>query len=422
MWNLGASQLLNRGCLFLISGASLCLVAGPLMAQAPCNEADTVGGGTLGVSPGMIGPPDSLGWDVGSGQCNGSFVSASDAGFPGGSLELGLRAEQRSVGQVPRMAGGDYEVQLGNDTTAGVSNRAWWNFHLSIAYGGSLSDLDALTLQIRTDVGSNLPASPTVDLLAGGLRGLIDARNNQPNATSGFSDLYQVSQNPEFTWFTTASDTDANPTGDFNYDEEGAWRMRLSATEAGTELAAEMCIHTPSAACVYPRIGAAKQMTPLDSSLPATIEIVYTFENFGGDTLLALSAIDDLAAVFGTEGVDWTATSITSAPPSFANPSFTTPGTTELINQGPVQSLGGGSLATVTVNLELLTIAAADMSGDFCNQITVTGSDSLGVAYSDLSASGLDPDANGDTDPVESGVSCFNQTAVPVSLQSFTVD
>lgn len=403
--------------------AVLCAVHGPLTAQAPCNEADTVGGGALGSSPGPVGPPNSLGWDVGSGQCNGSFVSASDGGFPGGAIELGLRTEERRVGQVPRMPGGDYEVQLGNDANSPpATNRAWWNFQLSIAYGGALTDLDALTLQIRTDAGNNQPTSSTVDLLAAGLRATIDDRNNQPNGTSGFNDLYQISQNPEFGWFTHPSDTDANPTGAFNYDEEGAWRMRLTATEAGSEVAAEMCIHTPNAACAFPLVGAAKQMTALDATLPATIEILYNFENLGTETMLGLSVIDNLSAVFGTVGVDWTFTSIASMPASLANPAFDGDGATELINQAPTQDLSIGATASVTVVIELLTTAAADINGEFCNQVTVTGSDSLGATYQDLSADGTDPDTNGDGNPLEADPSCFSETSVPVTLQSFTID
>ncbi len=417
------SQMLHRARLIvLLPIAFVCLSTEPAVAQAPCNEADTVGGGTLGSSPGPVGPPDSLGWDVGSGQCNGSFVSTPDAGFPGGALELALRAEQRRTGQVPRMPGGDYEVQLGNDANPPAAlNRAWWNFQLSIAYGGVLADLDELTLHIRTDVGDNQPAVPMVDLLQPGLRAAIDGRNSQPNATSGFGDLYQISQNPEFGWFAHPNDTDANPTGAFNYDEEGAWRMRLVAVEDGTEASAEMCIHTPNAACLFPVVGAAKLMTPQDTALPATVTITYAFENFGGDAILGVSALDDLAAVFGTLGVDWTFSSISSVPASLANPAFDGASNSELINQTTAQSLAPAALGTVTVEIELLTVDAS-IGDQFCNQIQVTGRDSLGATYADLSADGTDPDANGDGVPAEEAPSCFDQSSVPVALQSFSID
>ena len=47
-----------------------------------CDEADVVGGGASGLSPGPVGPPNSLGWDVGGGQCNGSFTVARDTSSP----------------------------------------------------------------------------------------------------------------------------------------------------------------------------------------------------------------------------------------------------------------------------------------------------------------------------------------------------
>lgn len=215
----------------------------------PCNAAATIGGGSLGVSPGPVGPPNSLGWDVGSGQCNGSFSVTSDGAFPGGALELGLRAEQRRVGQVAQTGPNDYTVQTGLDVgPPAAPNRAWWNFQGSIAYNGAIANLDALTLQITTDVGPNLPAAPIVDLLA--LRPIIDDRNSQPNATAGFADLYQLSQNPEFGWFVPTFDTDAHPTGAFNYDQPGAWRFTLTATEAGTTSSVSVCIHTPGQQCL----------------------------------------------------------------------------------------------------------------------------------------------------------------------------
>jgi len=212
-----------------------------------CNQANTVGGGTLGLSPGPVGP-SSLGWDVGSGQCNGSFSTVSDLLFPGGALELGLRIEERRVGQVTRNAVNDYTVQLGHDNKLPIAlNRAWWNFHGSVGYGSSIGNLDALTLKIVTDVGPNQPSAPIFDLLA--TRGIIDARNNQANPTATFADLYQFSQNPEFGWFAPASDTDANPNGRFDYSVPGAWRLTLTAVEGSVSTGVSICVHTPGQAC-----------------------------------------------------------------------------------------------------------------------------------------------------------------------------
>lgn len=216
----------------------------------PCDDPATVGGGALGVSPGPVGPPDSLGWDVGSGQCNGSFASTVDGAFTGGAIELALRAEERRIGQVGQVAPGEYEVQLGHDTTApAATNRAWWNFQASIAYGGNIDDLDSLTLDIQTLSGPNLPAAGLpADLLA--LRAAIDDRNGNPgNATSTYADLYQISQNPEFGWFAPTSDTDANPTGDFDYAQEGAWLFTIAATEGASSASVTVCIRTPGASC-----------------------------------------------------------------------------------------------------------------------------------------------------------------------------
>ncbi len=219
-----------------------------------CNDPVTVGGGALGNSAGgadPVGPPNSLGWSVGSGQCNGSFSSVTDLGFDGGSIELALRAEERRVGQVTPSGINDYTVQLGNDANAPPAlNRAWWNFQGSVAYNGVINNLDSLTLTIRTDVGPNFSSLPVFDLLN---VAPVDARNNQPNPTSGFADLYQFSQNPEFCWFTVAPDTDGNPGicpgTAFDYSVPGAWLFTLTAVEGQSTSSVSICIHTPGEVC-----------------------------------------------------------------------------------------------------------------------------------------------------------------------------
>jgi uncharacterized repeat protein (TIGR01451 family) len=115
-----------------------------------------------------------------------------------------------------------------------------------------------------------------------------------------------------------------------------------------------------AAACSQNVIGAAKQMTTTNDGLPETATIVYTFENFdASEELFNLTAPDDLTAVFGVHGVDWTFTSISSVPASFANPGFDGHGDLELIHQAPSQSLPAGASATVTVTLELLTFGGS---------------------------------------------------------------
>jgi len=228
----------------------LVLMAIPSIASAViCDDPNTVGGGTLGLSPGA-----GLGWSVGAGQCNGSFTSVANPGFTGGALELGLRAEQRSAGQVPRVGANVYEVQLGNDTTQPNVNRAWWNFKASIAYGGNINVLDTLTLAIQTISGPNLPSALSVDLKA--VRVGIDDRTGQPNPTGGYADLYQISQNPEFGWFTVVGDTSTPVNGAFDYNVEGAWVLTLTATEGPSTTSTSICIHTPGATCPTPQVPA----------------------------------------------------------------------------------------------------------------------------------------------------------------------
>ena len=111
-----------------------------------------------------------------------------------------MRAEQRSVGQVANV-GGDYEVEIGPDDTRPNPNRAWWNFQQSIAYDGAIE-----TSTSWSSRSAPMPAArsrrrpPTCWRCAA----TIDDRNNQPNPTATYGDLYQTSQNPLFGWLTDA--------------------------------------------------------------------------------------------------------------------------------------------------------------------------------------------------------------------------
>ena len=238
--------------------------AGDAAAQVTCNLPDVVGGGITEAPPSVPARSDSpdgvegIGWGVGDGQCNGSFVVTADNLFPspdGNGIELGMRAEQRSVGQVDP-DGSDYPVETGTDPTN--SARAWWNFQHSITYDGNINDLDELTFAIRTDDGPSLPLLPQHDMLA--LRSVINDRNPvanrgapAENPTAIYSDLYQTSQNPIFfPWFM-----------DYDPAEHGAWTMTLAALEDGVIVSVQICIHTQEAECA--------------DDAPA----VYTCEGFG---------------------------------------------------------------------------------------------------------------------------------------------
>ncbi len=183
------------------------------------------------------------------------------------------------------------------------------------------------------------------------------------------------------------------------------------------------------AACAQDFVGAAKSMvTNNPGSLPATITITYTFENFS-DTLplTSLSAIDNLLPVFGMMpdvdndgGDDWNL--ITPISGALANPSFNggdgmTPDN-ELFAAG--SSLAANSTTTITVMLELRTENAdTDMDQIYCNSVVFTG-ELDGVSFGDTSTDGNNPDPNDDDAPVEDDPSCMPQ--VPVELQSFSID
>jgi extracellular elastinolytic metalloproteinase len=182
-----------------------------------------------------------------------------------------------------------------------------------------------------------------------------------------------------------------------------------------------------AANCAQSVLGAAKQMTTASASLPTTITIFYTFENFGATALSQLSAEDDLTTVFGSHGfgvgADWSFISISSMPASLANPSFDGHADTELINSGQV--LPPSSTATITVEIELKTFDNLPSHGYFCNQVQIEGESVSGVLIGDLSTEGFDPDPNHDGFPVEHDPACLNftESAVepPCTAEAFSV-
>ena len=150
---------------------------------------------------------------------------------------------------------------------------------------------------------------------------------------------------------------------------------------------------TPMAA-ENPVIGAAKDMSATGTG-PWTVTIDYVFENFGNVTLDNLTSSDNLSVVFGTAGVDWSFTSISSVPAAFANPAYNGSTVTELINQAPTQSLGVGGTASISVTITVNT------PGSYNNQVTVYGDSPLGTTVNDDSTDGTDPDPNGNNTPDE---------------------
>ncbi len=166
------------------------------------------------------------------------------------------------------------------------------------------------------------------------------------------------------------------------------------------------------AACIQDVIGVAKQMSSTSDGLPEMVTITYVFENLSlTDDLFSLSAIEDLVAVFGTQGVDWTFTSISSVPVSFANTNFDGHTDTELFNQLPTQDLLAGSLATLTVTLEIFNLDNL-VDGRFCNQVLATALTGGGTLFGDLSTDGTDPDPDGDGIPDERELACLDLVQV----------
>jgi len=149
-----------------------------------------------------------------------------------------------------------------------------------------------------------------------------------------------------------------------------------------------------------PVIGAAKQMSATGAG-PYTVTIDYTFECFPTETAYALSATDDLTALFGQTPFDWSFVSIVKlgGPANFdVNPAFTgVPANTELILPG--SSLEVGEVGSIRVTITTVN------PGIYSNQITVYGENSVAAPATDLSTDGTDPDPDGNGNPGEAQIS-----------------
>lgn len=243
------------GRLALDNAQRTSIVLAPL---ASCNDPDVVGNGGDLTEGASNGTAQALGWDVGSGQCNGSFTVTLDNAFPSAGIgtesgiELGIRAIKRFTGSYVRSgtANDSYEVDLGYRD--GIpANGSIWGFQHSIAYDGSINNLDSLNFIIQTDKGTSVPINAgfgngiyPMNLFRFGL----DDRNGSPaNSTPEWNDLYQTSQAPAFNTFWWLSNSAL--TGPYDVNEEGAWTFRIIAEEAGDIATVEICIHTADADC-----------------------------------------------------------------------------------------------------------------------------------------------------------------------------
>lgn len=193
---------------------------------------DNVGGGSSTAFSAADGspytPPSSVpGWNVGTGACNGYFSISQSS-----TVQLGLRAIQRSQGPFAPVAPGVYFVQKGAD--ASNAARAWWNFEFSVAVTtGTVAGLSNVLFDIVTLAGSPSATSNynfvpiTLQDRHGQGSGVFPSPTTTP--TNTFVDLFQGSQNPVFPpWFTG-----------FSNNVDGAYLFRLRA--GGVETA--MCVY-----------------------------------------------------------------------------------------------------------------------------------------------------------------------------------
>lgn len=238
------------------------MAAGTVMPAA-CNQLDVVGNGGDLTEGNSTGVPTGLGFDVGTGICNGSFTVSEDSAFPsaGGpkterGIELGMRATHRFSGSLERIGANSdtYIVKTGFRVPLDSTSGSWWGFQHSIAYDGNISDLDELKFFIRTDEGTSIPAdfgtgNGIFDMRI--LRAFFDDRhftsiaNPNDNPTPEWNDIYQTSQAPAFVTFGWLQN--AGETALYDVDEEGAWTFTLSALKDGQLASVSICIETEGA-------------------------------------------------------------------------------------------------------------------------------------------------------------------------------
>ncbi len=166
------------------------------------------------------------------------------------------------------------------------------------------------------------------------------------------------------------------------------------------------------AICPRSPLGSALEMISVGDGLPRTVSLEYVFENKDPvETLSALTAAADLRETFGVHGTDWVFHSASSSPPAFVNPSFDGFSDLELILAN--SSLPAGDVASVTVEVQLLTLDHVDAQGELCVQATVAGQTADGRSFADLSVPGLDPDPDGDGFAAENAPTCAGLGQLP---------
>ena len=194
----------------------------------------------------------------------------------------------------------------------------------------------------------------------------------------------------------TWNNNNNNASSGFSFDPATSlsFQKRSSANLGGAFRISALVVPESTSTCGP---GVAKEMSVVSGQGPWDVDIDFNVENFANEPLTNLTMVDDLEAVFGTEGVDWEFDSLTqtSGPATFTvNPTFDgqAAGDTELIAAG--SELGPLESASLTASITLFS------PGTYTNSTTLSG-DIAGVTFSDDSVDGTDPDANGNDDPTD---------------------
>lgn len=166
--------------------------------------------------------PLNAGWNIGAGQFNNHFSGVRDASFAGGSIELGLRTQQRGVGAyTPTLVNSNWGVLPMYTTTTGTdpnnAARAVWNFDGSVVISGGTANLDNVAVN--------------VDAVWGGVQELGDL---SVPGSAFFPPSNQFSQNPTFFPWSA---------GPYNFNATGLYLVTLSATENGQTVSTQMLIN-----------------------------------------------------------------------------------------------------------------------------------------------------------------------------------
>ncbi len=158
-------------------------------------------------------------------------------------------------------------------------------------------------------------------------------------------------------------------------------------------------------ACVNSVVGIAKNMTADNPSVPATVTITLTVENFKAQTLTNVRVTDDLENAFG-EANTWRVVGIKQA----SGPS-TLEINADYDGRDSQELLLPGSTLPPSTTASIAVTVAISAPGTYENQARVAATGPGGNYFGDLSTAGTNPDPNGDGAPSERDLSTLTLTA-----------